>query len=143
MMIRSMRSMSIHTRMFTPLAKQEHILSPNLSHTDVLTGEHNVTCLLWSIDDGPFPDEPKTAKWASCSMLLRPVPDTPENYVRVGLLLIWKHENEEERHDRKGLIWQEWYQDSEERHDCKGLSWQEWYIPGFRGTPACYHLRSL
>lgn len=90
----------------------------SLSDLDTLKKEQPVTCLLWSIRDGPFQIE--TGKsWASLSLILLLVTDTANTYIRLGLLATWNHG--EGLHEikypgaGKKLAAEEWYKGLEER----------------------------
>ncbi|KAE9365557.1 HET-domain-containing protein [Stipitochalara longipes BDJ] len=71
---------------------RQFFLPDAISELDVLTKEHTVTLLLWTVRDGPWINNNKTA--FSCFVLL-PHPHQDGKYTRLGLLQYYEDNREE------------------------------------------------
>jgi len=83
---------SVMTRAYSVIHENTRIKSSfipdSFSDFDPLGSEYAVICLLWTVRDGPFKGIDNKV-WTSCSLVLRPVPNTTNTYTRMGLLSLW------------------------------------------------------
>ena len=82
---------------------RQSFVPDSISELDILTKEHTVTLLLWTVRDGPWGNNNKTA--FSCLVLLL-VPDQDEHfeqYTRLGLLHYYELDQEEPTPAKNGL----------------------------------------
>jgi hypothetical protein len=67
---------------------ESSFIPDSFSDFDPPGSEYAVMCLLWTVRDGPF-EGIDNKVWTSCSLVLRPVPNTTNTYTRMGLLSLW------------------------------------------------------